>query len=288
MGLSSENNNSPTNGNDLRYELTVSFSISLALFLFALFFRPFNASQYFTDNAILFMAGFGGINFLFMSIFISFLPRIMTDWYWTINRDHNPTNATLALIWVFDTVAYGFYIRYVGQAPVSMFLMFKVALLCLGAVAVLKALYLNESLNRQISLLNEKIMRNQEIMDQFETNHRNDVVEIYSDNHSEKISTSIRDLILIRSADNYVEIIYMDEGRTVKKLIRNTLKNMEYHLAKYQKFIRCHRSYIINLDFVDKLLKKYNIYSIRVKDLDEELPVSRQYLLRLREALEKD
>ncbi len=282
------NNNDHPGNNSLRYEMTVSFSISLAIFLFTLFFRPFNTPQLISDNTILFMAGFGGINFILMLLFLVFLPKWVPRDLRLYLHDFGPSTIALGMIWILDSVAYGFYIRYVGEIPLSMFLMFKVVLMCFGAVVVLKVLYIKKSLNSQVDLLETKIAESREILDQFESTHQDDVIEIFSENHSEKISTTARELILLRSADNYVEIIYREEDRTVRKLIRNTLKNMEYLLARYQKFIRCHRSYIINIDYVEKLEKKYNIYSIRVREMDELLPVSRQYLMRLKEALEED
>ncbi len=288
MWLSPLNDNDHAGNISLKYEITVSFSISLAVFLFTLFFRPFNTPPNITDDTILFMAGFGGINFFFMFIFLSLLPRLTEGIFEAEDESRGPALLILALILIFDSVAFGFYIRYVGRVPMSMYLMFKVILLCLGAVAVLKGFYMNKTLNQRVVSLEEKINEDKKILEQYDTNHMNDVIDIFSENHSEKVSTTIKDLILLRSADNYVEIIYLEEGKPVRKLIRNTLKNMEYLLARYQKFIRCHRSYIINLDFVEKLLKKFNMYSIRVRNLDEELPVSRQYLLRLRDALGKE
>ncbi|HYW94941.1 MAG TPA: LytTR family DNA-binding domain-containing protein [Bacteroidales bacterium] len=270
----------------LRYELTVTFIISLIIFLFILFFQPFDTEQFSLNNAVLFLAGFGGINFVFMGLFMIVLPAIVPAWYPEEHLEHGPGNMVLALIWIFDSSAFGFYIHFVGMIPLSMFIMFKVILLCLAAVVILKVLYINRSLKNEIDFLNEKIRENHEIMKKLDSDQEDVTIEIYSDNRSDKVTMKVKDLILLRSADNYVEVVYYENGARSKKLIRNTLKNLEYQLSKFQKFIRCHRSYMVNLSVVEKLQRKSNGYYIEVKGMDEPLPVSRQYLLKLRDALE--
>ncbi|MPN39054.1 hypothetical protein SDC9_186580 [bioreactor metagenome] len=62
-------------------------------------------------------------------------------------------------------------------------------------------------------------------------------------------------LLYIESADNYATIYYLNKSKKSHYLIRNSLKWMEEHLTKDTPLIRCHRSYIVNLDKV-KILKK--------------------------------
>jgi DNA-binding LytR/AlgR family response regulator len=76
------------------------------------------------------------------------------------------------------------------------------------------------------------------------------------------------------------------EGQKLKKaLIRNTLKNIELQIKQYSNFIRCHRTFVVNLHYVVKLNHDYNSHWVTIKGYDEKVPVSRQYLLKLKEAL---
>ena len=95
----------------------------------------------------------------------------------------------------------------------------------------------------------------------------------------------IAEIILIQSADNYVEIVYMEGENLKKKLIRNTLKNVELQIKQYSNFIRCHRTCIVNMHYIEKLNQDYSSHWITIKGYQERIPVSRQYLLKLREAL---
>jgi len=77
----------------------------------------------------------------------------------------------------------------------------------------------------------------------------------------------------------------MDGDNLRKKLIRNTLKNIEFFIKQYSNFIRCHRTCIVNMHYIEKLHQDYSSHWITIKGSNEKIPVSRQYLLKLKEAL---
>lgn len=93
-----------------------------------------------------------------------------------------------------------------------------------------------------------------------------------------KISVMLENLLYIESADNYANIYYLNKSGVSQFLLRNSLKWMEEHLTKETPLVRCHRSYIVNMDKV-KILKK--IKGGIVLELDEErtpdIPVSKTY-----------
>lgn len=93
-----------------------------------------------------------------------------------------------------------------------------------------------------------------------------------------KISVMLENLLYIESADNYATIYYMNKSSKSHYMIRNSLKWMEENLAKDTSLVRCHRSYIVNLDRVKILKKEKNGI---VLELDAEntpdIPVSKTY-----------
>jgi DNA-binding LytR/AlgR family response regulator len=95
----------------------------------------------------------------------------------------------------------------------------------------------------------------------------------------------IADIAIIKSADNYVEIVYKEGNIFRKSLIRNTLKNIELQLKEYPNFICCHRICIVNKIYIEKLTKRFDTYWLTLKEFNEQIPVSRQYLLKLRESI---
>jgi len=70
-----------------------------------------------------------------------------------------------------------------------------------------------------------------------------------------KISIMQDNLLYIESADNYATIYYLNKSGRAHYLLRNSLRWMEENLVKDTPLVRCHRSYIVNMDRV-KILKK--------------------------------
>src|SRR3989339_1521217 len=62
-----------------------------------------------------------------------------------------------------------------------------------------------------------------------------------------RLSVLCSDLLYIESSENYVVINYSNKGKVKKYLLRNTLKNIEGALER-SRIVRCHRSYLVNLD----------------------------------------
>lgn len=99
-----------------------------------------------------------------------------------------------------------------------------------------------------------------------------------------KISIMLDNLIYIDSADNYATIHYINKERIANFLIRNSLKWMEENLTKETPLVRCHRSFIINLDKVKVLRKtKSGIFLELDTPNAPDIPVSKTYYDRVME-----
>lgn len=72
-------------------------------------------------------------------------------------------------------------------------------------------------------------------------------IQILDDKGEMRLSIRRENLILIESADNYVCVYYLNGDKTQKSMIRNTLSRVAEHLQG-TRIVRCHRSYMINLD----------------------------------------
>ncbi len=91
-----------------------------------------------------------------------------------------------------------------------------------------------------------------------------------------KFSVQSSDLLLLESTDNYVSVFYILQNKVQRKLLRNTLKNME-EMLKENAIVRCHRSFMVNpvnVEFMQKESKKFNI---KIKHIDRSIPVSEKY-----------
>lgn len=93
---------------------------------------------------------------------------------------------------------------------------------------------------------------------------------------------SPQQIIYISREDRYTNIV------TREQVYRSNLplKDLEHRLKGYS-FCRIHKSYLVNLSFVNKLIPWFNgAYNIEVNGREEHLSVSRNYVKELRNRLE--
>lgn len=260
-------------------------SISFGVFLFVLFFQPFPLDQFDFNNRLLIVAGLGAIVFLFMAL-------VRAAFLWIIQYE-NPTTPERVflsylggfIILVLSSVAFAFYLRYVGSVNITFYTMFKIVLICLFPPVALGITDELKELRQQINLLTNKKEINQEQVNKYEDDYLPKSIDFMSENNSENLYLQISDVALIKSADNYVEIEFMDDNRLRKKLMRNTLKNIEQQLRPYPNFIRCHRICIVNTHYIEKLHRQFNNHWLTIRGSEDKIPISRQYLLKLKEVI---
>jgi len=108
--------------------------------------------------------------------------------------------------------------------------------------------------------------------------HKKGLIGFQDEKGELKISIMLENLILIESADNYVTIHYFNKDKLTTFLIRNSLKWMEENLTGDISLVRCHRSYIINLDKVRVFKKTKNGIFMELDTPNvPDIPVSKTY-----------
>ncbi len=267
----------------IREDIGLLLSISFGVFLFVLFFQPFPLDMFDFNNRLIFVAGMAGIVLFFMGliriIFHGILPLYEREDEESLFSEYMGGFLILAL----SSVAFAFYLRYVGQVSITFHVMFKVVLICLTPPVVLK---LYDGF-RKIKLRNEALVEEKRIIqgqvEHYEESYLNQTIEFVSETGSENLKLPVAEVAFIRSADNYIEIIYKNGDEFKKKLLRNTLKNVENQLRPYSNFIRCHRICIVNTHHIEKLNRDFSSYWLTIKGYNEKIPVSRQHILQFKE-----
>ncbi|MBN2765867.1 MAG: LytTR family transcriptional regulator [Paludibacteraceae bacterium] len=103
-----------------------------------------------------------------------------------------------------------------------------------------------------------------------------------------KISVMIENLLYVDSADNYATIHYLNKSKLSHFLIRNSLKWIEENLTKETPLVRCHRSFIVNLDMVKVLRKTKEGIFLEMDALNTpDIPVSKTYYDRVMDKFSK-
>lgn len=254
-------------------------AISLGVFLFILFFQPFLLESLDFNNKLIFIAGLGAIIF--------FITTSVSAVFYLIKSRMEISEFLIGFsILALSSVAFAFYLRYVGKEEITFYTMFKVTLICLIPPVFLRIIHIINDLKQQNQIILSEKRELQQKLEKFETENLHATINFSSENASESISLMVSEVVLVKSADNYVEIVYLEGAANFKKkLLRNTLRNVEAQLKPFPNLVRCHRICIVNTLYIEKIQKDYNNHWIVIKGYDENIPVSRQYLLKLREIL---
>jgi DNA-binding LytR/AlgR family response regulator len=110
-------------------------------------------------------------------------------------------------------------------------------------------------------------------------------IRIESENGKEVFEADLKDIILIQSASNYIEI-YTIQGAAIRKaMVRQTLNGIESLLSKFSNIKRCHRCCLVNINQISKLSGTSPNYSLEAFQLDFGIPISRQYVASFRKLL---
>jgi DNA-binding LytR/AlgR family response regulator len=227
-------------------------------------------------------------------VLLSLLFRLSFKLFFKAYLIHNETdkeeNSLLNALYYFSqlalsSVAITFYIRYVGQSAVTFNLVVRVVILCLSIPVTMHLKNKLETLHGKYKYLLHENRLMQDKLKHFTQNYSNRFIELNSDNDSNNIKILVSELVFIKSADNYVEVGFLEGGEFKKKMIRNTLKNIEQQLKEFNNFIRTHRSSIVNMKYIDKLNKNFSTYWLTLDETKETIPVSRQYLMAVRDLL---
>ena len=269
-----------------RWGIVIVISVFVSFFM--LVFQPFGLQEMETDRKSFLLAGYGLVTFVVLFINMIILPHIFPGIFreerWTLSRE------VVWLIWIVITIAFGNYIYsdllsivyWIGLKGYIYFIGFTFSIAIIPIVGVTVLTY-NQLLKKNLKA-SQKL---NELIEGQESKGRtvDNILVITSENNKQKIETPVSNLILIESEGNYVNTWFLEEGKIVRTLIRNTLLNIESQIEKTTNLFKCHRAYIVNLSHVKKVKGNSQGYRLVVKYLDKEIPVSRNYSKSFREAI---
>lgn len=274
------------NVQSLKEELIRLIVISFGIFLFILFFQPFPLEQLAFENRLLYVTGFGAILFVTALLVLILLPLVLPNWFKISLWEDTPPAMLSFFLFLISSTAFAFYIRFVGKTPLSLYVLFKIILVCILPVGVLWVLYRMRVQEITISLLRQQIRQLSANEQREDNNADKEPITFSSGVRSDLLQLPAKDIISLQSSDNYVEIRYISgNGKPDKKLVRNTLKAIEKMLRGKARFVRCHRSSIINTRHIEKMFRRYGMYYLKMNNLEETIPVSRPYVARIKQAL---
>lgn len=128
------------------------------------------------------------------------------------------------------------------------------------------------------------LLEKMNLMEQMSVNSKKHLLKFSDEKGELKLSVFIDNLLYIESAENYATIHYINKSKVSHFLIRNSLKWMEENLITDTPLVRCHRSYIINLDKIKVMKKTKDGIFVEFDTINiPDIPVTKTYYAKVME-----
>lgn len=113
------------------------------------------------------------------------------------------------------------------------------------------------------------------------------MIPFYDEKGILKFSVKKENLLYLESAENYVNICYLNKDKVSKYLLRDTLKKIEGTFSGTE-IIRCHRSYIVNFEKVKVIRREKDGLKLGFDNPQVmDIPVSKTYINPVMETFSK-
>jgi len=256
----------PIRDMETRRERLVSiFVFGLFIFLFLFFFKPFQLNQFTLLPLLLITFGFGLVTTFMLFILTFLLEPLIKKGNWTLGK---------SLLWdLFIASSIGvanfFYVYLVFHQPfVFKYLIFFIwAAILVGSIPVTISYIVTFNRIYKSALAKADIAPEEIFWE--------DEVVIRAGNPKNEFKFNPKNIIYLCSNDNYVTIVTIKGDTQNKTTIRGTLKSAESELRKNSRFLRCHKCYIVNLNYVERVTGHNQNMKIRLLPSGTEIPVSR-------------
>ncbi|WP_420573516.1 LytTR family transcriptional regulator DNA-binding domain-containing protein [Kordia sp.] len=206
----------------IKHHILIGLFISVWIFLFAFFIRPFEHGRMDLQVWIKVSVGFSLIAFLCYGI-ISFLQKIIyeTVTKWSIGLEI----LTLFVFYIIYAITTYLYYKSSIIKGVYGFPKFVTEIILISSLIITPIIILVRTY--AIKLIPAK----------------DDSITIKGENKLDILKIKQSDLIGVSNSQNYVEIFYLDSGKLKSKLIRSSLKKIH---TNFDFLIQIHRSHLIN------------------------------------------
>ncbi len=267
---------------DLTQNTKLIFFISLVLLILVFLFQPFDLSTLKREDKYLLIGGIIFVTFVGLSINLLLIPAFLSKKNifknWTVLKE------IWWNIWILFTLASGYFIyfRISGSFSFSLYILLKILVISAIPISILIPYNRNRLLKNYLQSaleLNTYLEK--------KANPIPEIVHLKSDYEKDDLSVDVNTLLYIRSANNYIEVFWTEKGKTLSQLIRCTLKYAEDAFVDYPYIFKCHRAFIVNINFVKKVEGKSQGYTLYVGGDNHLVYVSRNFILQFKEKFHK-
>ncbi|MGE0077918.1 MAG: LytTR family transcriptional regulator DNA-binding domain-containing protein [Bacteroidales bacterium] len=265
---------------DLKQNAKIIFFASIGVFIFLFLFQPLEIGTLPVKEKYYLMVGIAIVTFLSLSFNLLVVPSLFTKKFssssWNVKKE------ILWDLWILFTTLVGYFIvnKYLGVTKVGFSFIIKLLLMAVVPISALIVVNHNKMLRSHLKLANElskKLKENKSILDK--------IVYFNSDYQKDSLAIKASLLLLIRSANNYIEVFWKENQIIKNQMIRCSMIYAEEILKEYKFIFKCHRSYIVNINYIDKIEGNSQGYKLFFENINFPIPVSKNSVVKLRELI---
>lgn len=250
----------------------LSWMVGVFLFAFLLFFQPFGVNNYDPNETITWELIIGLSAFSIITSLLLFINEILIRPL--LIKYNSRLNNILWISWSIIWLGSGLYLTYnfMGNwhdLSWKSYFLFVANVSSLAILPVIATSTYGWIRSLQTTILNIRPKGN--------SSQNEEIIKIADSNEKEHISLKLKNLRFIESEDNYVTVNYIENGSHSKKLLRQSLRNLESQNL-HRSLVRCHRSYIVNLSCIEKVEGNKNKMQVNLPDLSQAIPIARSYM----------
>ena len=237
--------------------------------------QPFGFSQY-QGNKCLVAAAFGLVTMVCYVLYGYTVMRHLPKLVKTLRVWHDAA-AVLGLI-LFIAIGNFMLLVLLFSVPFSagVFLQFLWWTLIIGAV--ITAMSVGIEYNRYLKHQMEALLNNT-------TEEQRDItITIHDQNvRGNDLELPINNLLYIEAQKNNISVCYLRDDKPTTVELHTTLSAAIDELRQYENIFQCHRSFVVNVNNITQAKGNSNGYQLRLTNSYTTIPVSRQYVPRLKD-----
>ncbi len=241
--------------------------------VFLIVFQPFGTDNWHNPNKTLFLWGYGLITTLAGLIIRVVLPyffkSIFVEKNWTVGREVVSIFLLLMLVTIgnalFSSITFEVSLR------VNDFFWMLLNVILLGFFPISIGILINYIY--KLKKYSQPVVIQQHSTPTPITSNK---IKLIAENEKDTLEIHSEDLFFIESSDNYSTVHFLKNNILQKELLRSSLSRLETQIES-PKIVRCHRSYIVNMDRVARVSGNAQGYKFHLNPIELTVPVARKY-----------
>ncbi len=265
---------------DLKHNTKVIFFTSIGVFLFLLFFQPFDIKSLLGKEKYYLITGLAVVTFLSLSLNLLVIPslfsKIFSSALWTIKKE------IFWNLWMLFTTLVGYFLltNSLGVMKFGFAMVLKLVLTGVIPITVLIIANHNKMLRSNLMVadeLSKKLKENKSIPEK--------IIYFSSDYQKDSLAIKVNLLLFVRSANNYIEVFWKEDDLVKNQMVRCTMASAEEILKEHKFIIKCHRSYLVNVNYIHRIEGSSQGYKLFFENVNIPIPVSKNSMDKLKELI---